>query len=176
MSFLNAKNYFCPSNINQKKDTNCRNQTTIMKPKNHSKITLAAALAVAALITSAQAAVVFSTNGAISYTYSASGGSSTLPPASDATVSNITIARYTQFAPASPNVRGLTNVTGTVGTATWHFQTSAGLNFSNNVNLSVGTGRQGSGTVVGGHTVLTTSLIHHGSPALLWIRFIPQPT
>ncbi len=129
-----------------------------MKTKNHSR-NLAAALAVAALITSAQAAVVFSTTGVASYTYSASGpaAGSALPPGSDATLSNITIARYTQFSAATPNVRGLTNVGGTTGTATWHFQTGPGLTFSNDINLSVGTGRNSSGTVVGQYSFDNTN-------------------
>ena len=57
----------------------------------------------------------------------------------------MTIAAFTGF---GSNVRGLTNNTATVGTATWHFQTASGLNFSNNVNLQVGTGRRNSGSIV----------------------------
>ncbi len=119
-----------------------------MKTKNHSRTPLAAALAVAALITSAQAAVVFSTNGAVSYTYSASGPTSVLPSALDApTQTNITIATYTLFLPGSPGVRGLTNVSGQTGTIVFHFQTAPGKTFSNNINLTVGTGRHNAGSI-----------------------------
>lgn len=99
-----------------------------------------------ALTSISSAQVVFNTAGPVSYSYSASGASSVLPSATDATLSNITISRYTLF--GSSNVRGLTNVGGTTGTATFHFQAGSGLVFSNNVNLSVGTGRNSSGTVV----------------------------
>ncbi len=128
-----------------------------MKPKNHSRTPLAAVLAVAALITSAQAAVVFSTAGAASYTYSASGGSSTLPPALHApTQTNITIARYTLFPTTSPNVRGLTNVGGQTGTIVFHFQTGPGLTFSNNINLTVGTGRHNAGSITASYDHVNT--------------------
>lgn len=127
-----------------------------MKTMIHSKTPLAAALAVAALITSAQAAVVFSTTGAASYTYSTSGPTSVLPPASDATLSNITISRYTLFPVTSPNVRGLTNVGGTVGTAIFHFQTAPGLSFSNNVNLTVGSGIHDAGSITASYDYVNT--------------------
>lgn len=133
-----------------------------MKNKIHSKTPLAAALAVAALINCAQAAVVFSTAGAASYTYSASGpaAGSALPPASDATVSNITIAKYTLF--TDTNVRGLTNAGGTTGTIVFHFETAPGLSFSNNINLTVGTGRHNAGSITASYDYVST----FDSPAL----------
>lgn len=115
-----------------------------MKTKRH---ILSAIMASLALASTAPAAVVYSTAGAVSYTYSAA-GSGALPPSSDATLINITVASYTLFLPGSPGVTGLTNTGGTIGTATWLFQTGAGLQFSNNINLSVGTGRNASGQVL----------------------------
>lgn len=119
--------------------------------------TLAAVLLAGFALTSISSAqVVFNTAGPVSYSYSASGNGA-LPPASDATLSsNITVSRCTLFPTSAPNVTGLTTNTGDVGTVVFHFQTVPGMVFSNNVNLSVGTGRHNAGSIVARYDYVST--------------------
>jgi uncharacterized protein (TIGR03382 family) len=116
-----------------------------MKNK-HRMILPLAMIASLTLAFNASAALVYGTAGAASYSYSA-GGNGALPSASVAALVNITVASFSPFG-ASSSVTGLTNMTGTVGSANFHFQTGPGLQFSNDINLETGTGRNNSGAVV----------------------------
>jgi Concanavalin A-like lectin/glucanases superfamily/Bacterial Ig-like domain len=135
----------------------------LKKPCIMSSVTTLSLLIGAAFTFVASAQVVFNTAGAINYSYSASGGSATLPAASDGTFTNITIANYTLFGPGSPNVTGLTNVTGGAGSAIFHFQTGPGIAFSNDVNLTAGSGRSSSGSIVASYSFDNINWVQWGS-------------
>ena len=110
-----------------------------MKINKSMKSTMSlAAAAGLVLATSANAAVIYSSAGPVSYSYSAA-NNNPLPPASEATTTaNIVVDQVLTFGDGG-NVTGVGTSDANPGTITFHFQTGAGLLFSNDIALGAGT-------------------------------------
>ena len=110
-----------------------------MKINKSMKSTMSlAAAAGLVLATSANAAVIYSSAGPVSYSYSAA-NNNPLPPASEATTTaNIVVDQVLTFGDGG-NVTGVGTSDANPGTITFHFQTGAGLLFSNDIDLGAGT-------------------------------------
>lgn len=99
---------------------------------------------------SAPLAVSFNSAGPANYSYSASGNN---PLGTEANrSSNVVVDTYTPLFSPGSGVTGITTNDTNPGFVFWHFKAGPGLVFGNDVNLNVGSGVAGGGSIAGAYS------------------------